>query len=325
MNELTKNGQQSTGRKILNFVNKNNTFFVFAILLILCGILTTNFFAPNNITNLLRQNAPLGIASLGMLMVILTGGIDLSIGSIALFSNVLFAYLLAQGQSLFMSVGASLLFGLLFGLISGVLVAYQKLAPFVVTLAIMSIAKGFGYIISHGSSIQIKNEAFLLFSRSYIVGIPAQFWLMLGIYIVGFLVFRYLKYGRLVVSIGSNKEAVRLSGIRVNRYVMSVYMISGVCSAVAGLLVCGRTGVGSPLIGDGMEMDAIASAVIGGASLMGGRGSVFKTLVGVFILGIIGNIMNLMTVPAYPQQVIKGVIIVGAILLQKYSGEKRSS
>lgn len=325
MTELTGNGQMTTGRKVMNFITKNNTFFVFIILIVLCSILTTNFFAPNNLTNLLRQNAPLGIASLGMLMVILTGGIDLSIGMIAMFSNVMFAYTLELGYVLPLAVLISIAFGVLFGTISGFLVAYQKLAPFVVTLAIMSIARGFGYIISHGSSIQIKNEAFLLFSRSYIIGIPAQFWLMIGIFIIGFLIFRYLKYGRLVVSIGSNKEAVRLSGIRVNGYIMSVYMVSGLCSAIAGLLICGRTGVGSPLVGDGMEMDAIASAVIGGASLAGGRGSVIKTLVGVFILGIIGNIMNLMKVPAYPQQVIKGMIIVGAILLQKYTAGKKSN
>ncbi len=323
MGETPLNGQMSTGRKILAFVNKNNTFFVFAILIILCCTMTSNFFAANNLTNLLRQNAPLGIAALGMLMVILTGGIDLSIGMVSMFANVMFAYLLSIGQTLPIAILVSLAFGLIFGTISGVLVAYQKLAPFVVTLAVMSMAKGFGYIVSHGSSIQINSPEFLLFSRSYIIGIPAQFWLMLGIYLIGFFVFRYLKYGRLVVSIGSNREAVRLSGIRVNRYIMSVYMVSGICSALAGLLVCGRTGVGSPTISEGMEMDAIAAAVIGGASLMGGRGSVFKTLVGVFVLGIIGNIMNLMTVPAYPQQVIKGVIIIGAILLQKYSGESK--
>ena len=310
-------------RKIGSFVNKNNTYFVFILIIILCSIMTSNFFAGSNITNLLRQNAALGIASLGMLMVILTGGIDLSIGTIVALSNVLFAYLLKEGYSLGLSIVITIAICLVFGVISGILVAYQKLAPFVVTLAVMSISKGFAYIICNGSSIQIANEDFLFFSRAYILGIPSQFWLLLIFFAVGFVVFRSLRYGRLVVAIGSNSEAVRLSGIRVNRYTMSVYAISAVCSTVAGLLICGRTGVGSPLVGDGMEMDAIAAAVIGGASLAGGKGSVVKTLIGVYILGIINNIMNLMTVPAYPQQVIKGVIIIGAILLQKYSGEKK--
>ena len=231
--------------------------------------------------------------------------------------------MLEEGYDLIPSIAITIAICLVFGIISGVLIAYQKLAPFVVTLAVMSISKGFAYIVCNGSSIQIANEAFLSFSRTYIIGIPSQFWLLLVFFAVGFVVFRSLRYGRLVVAIGSNKEAVRLSGIRVNRYILSVYAISAICSTVAGLLICGRTGVGSPLVGDGMEMDAIAAAVIGGASLAGGKGSVVKTLVGVYILGIINNIMNLMTVPAYPQQVIKGVIIIAAILLQKYSGEKK--
>lgn len=318
------NGNKTKGKKIINFINKNNTFFVFLLLVILSGITTSNFFSGSNITNLLRQNAPLGIASLGMLLVIMTGGIDLSIGAVIALSNVVFAYFLDLGYNMAVAIAITIAIGFVLGMIGGFLVAYQKLAPFVVTLAIMSIAKGFAYIVSKGASIRITNEAFLAFSRSYILGIPTQFYLMFFIFGVIFLIFRYMKYGRLVMALGSNEEAVRLSGIRVNRLKMSVYCISGVFSIIAGLLVCGRTGVGSPLVGDGMEMDAIAAVVIGGASLSGGRGSVVKTLFGVYTLGIIGNIMNLLTVPAYPQQVIKGVIIIVAVLLQKFSADKKN-
>ncbi len=311
-------------KNVISFINKNNTFFVFLLLVIISCILTSNFFCINNITNLLRQNAPLGVVGLGMLLVIITGGIDLSIGAVVALANVIFAFLIAEGYSLILAVLITISVGVALGVIAGFLIAYQKLAPFVVTLAIMSVARGFSYIVSKGSSIRILNETFLVFGRSYILGIPTQFYLMIGLFIVLFIIFRYFKYGRLIVAIGSNEEAVRLSGIRVNRYKMSVYCISGAFSAIGGLLVCGRTGVGSPLVGVGMEMDAIAAVVIGGASLSGGKGSVVKTLFGVYTLGIIGNIMNLMTVPAYPQQVIKGVIILAAVLLQKFSAEKKN-
>jgi ribose transport system permease protein len=186
----------------------------------------------------------------------------------------------------------------------------------------MSMARGVAYIVCKGASIPVKQEAFITFSKTYIWGIPVQFLIMLGIYIIMSLIFRYMSYGRLVVAIGSNGEAVRLSGIRVQRYIMSVYCISAIFASIAGVLLSGRMGVGSPIVGNGMEMDAIAAAVLGGASLSGGRGSIIKTIFGVYTLGIIGNIMNLVQVPAYPQQIIKGMIIICAILLQKYTSGK---
>ena len=325
-NSLTvkSSSEQGMGKNLLGFINSNNTFFVFLILLIVSALLTNNFFTSQNITNLLRQNAPLGIVALGMLMVILTGGIDLSVGAVVTLANIVFAYHLDHGYPVGAALLITLAVGLLCGLLSGYLVAYQKLAPFVVTLAVMSIANGFAYIVSKGVSISIKEPGFLLFSNTYIAGIPVQFLIMLGLYILMALIARYISYGRLVVAIGSNEEAVRLSGIRVNVHKLSVYCISALSASVAGVLLTGRMGVGSPIVGSGMELDAIAGAVLGGASLAGGKGNIIKTIFGVYTLGIISNIMNLMQVPAYPQQVIKGVIIIAAIFLQKYSGGKES-
>lgn len=309
---------------ILRFINRSNTIFIFIILLIISSIMSNSFFTAQNLTNLLRQNAGLGIVSLGMLMVIMTGGIDLSVGTVLTLGNIVFAYSLGQGNGLFAAILMALLSGVLCGLLSGYMVAYQKIAPFVVTLAVMSMAKGIAFIISNGASIQVKNQAYLTFSRSYLLGLPSQFYLMLLVFVIVFIVFRFTTYGRLVTAVGSNEEAVRLSGIRVSRYKMSVYCISGMFAAIGGVIVCGRTGVGSPLVGDGTEMDAIASAVIAGASLNGGNGSVVKTLFGVFTLGLIGNIMNLMKVPAYPQLVIRGLIILAAVLLQRFSQARDS-
>ncbi len=314
-----------TFKRVLSNINRNNTIYIFLLLVIFSSIMTDNFFTEGNLTNLLRQNASLGIVSFGMLMVILTGGIDLSVGAGLTLGNIIFAYTLKTGQPFIVALLYAVFAGFLCGLISGYMVAYQKLAPFVVTLAVLSIAKGASYIICNGASIQIKDKGFIEFSRTYFIGLPSQFYVMLAIFVIMFLVLRFTTYGRLVMAIGSNEEAVRLSGVRVNRYKMSVYCISGVFSTIAGIIVSGRTGVGSPLVGDGTEMDAIAAAVIGGASLNGGRGSVVKTIFGVFTLGLISNIMNLMKVPAYPQQVIKGIIILAAVLLQKFSNAKSKS
>lgn len=309
----------------IHFFNEYNTILIFVLMLIISSFVSSSFFSVGNLTNLLKQNAGMGIVSLGMLMVIMTGGIDLSVGAILTLGNIVFAYTLAKGMGLPIAVLAAVGVGLLCGLVSGYIVAYQKVAAFVVTLAIMQIAKGFAYIISGGASIRIQSDSYLTFSKSYIAGLPTQFYIMIIIFIVIFLIFKFTSYGRLVLATGSNEEAVRLSGIKTNMYRMSVYAISGVFSAIAGIIVCGRTGVGSPLVGDGTEMDAIASCVIAGASLNGGNGSVVKTLFGVFTLGLISNIMNLLKVPAYPQLVIKGIIILVAVLLPQLTKHEQSN
>jgi ribose transport system permease protein len=295
---------------------KYNTLIIFALLfifsIVLCG---DTFLTQRNITNVLRQLVPLGIVGISMLLVILTGGIDLSVGSVMAMANVIFAYLLPE-HGFWISFGAAIISGLAAGLLAGYVVSYRKLAPFVVTLAIMSIAKGAAFIISDGASIQLASKQYLAFSRGYLFGIPNQVYLVSVIVIIAILVLKYTAYGRILISIGSNKEAVKLSGIKVEKFELSVYAIAAILASIAGILVAGRTGVGTPKIGEGMELDAIAVCVIGGASLNGGRGSAFKTVLGVCILGIIGNVMNLTQVPAYPQQVIKGIIILVAVLLQ---------
>jgi ribose transport system permease protein len=309
----------STVKKILNFVNKNNTFFVFALLLIVSATLTSNFFTLQNITNLLRQNAPLGIAAVGMLLVIFTGGIDLSIGATLTLSSIVFARLLVLGYSVPVSIIAAMAAALVCGVVSGMLVAYQRLAPFVVTLAVMSIARGFAYIICKGASIPVKQGAFITFSKTYILGIPVQFLIMITIYIIMALIFRYMTFGRLVVAIGSNEEAVRLSGIRVRRYILSVYCISALFASIAGVLLSGRMGVGSPIVGNGMEMDIIAAVVIGGTPMRGGNMNIIGTVFGCMIVGIVNNIMNLLGINANYQIIAKGMMILFALILDRVS------
>jgi len=306
-------------KNYLKFITEYNTVWIFLVMLLVSALVSDAFFTANNLSNLVRQVAPVGIISMGMLLVILTGGIDLSVGSVVAMIGVLTALFTHH-----MPVYAALLFamvcGIIAGSISGYLVAFHRLAPFIVTLAMMSIVRGLGFMFSKGAPVIIDDQASILtdFGSGRLLGIPNPALVMFIIFIITFILLRYNAFGRIVIAIGSNEESVRLSGIRVSVYKFSVYAIAGGLSALAGIVSTARTSVGSPVTGIAMELDVIAAVVIGGASLMGGKGSAVNTLLGVFILGMIGNIMNLLTIPAYSQQVIKGLIIVMAVFFQRF-------
>jgi ribose transport system permease protein len=309
-------GFQGLQRSIDLFL-KYNTLLIFFILIIVSSFISDAFFTSRNITNLLRQVSGIGIVSLGMLLVIITGGIDLSVGSIVAFAGVLSAYFLLS-MPFSIGIGLTIITGVLIGSVSGYLVAIRRMAPFIATLALMTIVRGLGFIISKGTPIILEDSGQTLknFGSNYFLGIPNPVMLMLFVFVLVYFVLKYTVFGRLIIAIGSNEESVRLSGINVWIYKFSVYSICGGFAAIAGIISTSRTGVGSPILGMGLELDAIAAVVIGGASLKGGKGSAVNTLLGIIILGMIGNIMNLMNVPGYPQQVIKGLIIIFAVLLQ---------
>ncbi len=306
-------------KRYLQLVVKYNTVFIFLIMLVISAIVSDVFFTSTNLFNLVRQVTPIGIISMGMLLVILTGGIDLSVGSIVAMVGVLCA-LFTQTMPLPLVIIASLACGLLVGSLSGYLVSVHKMAPFIATLALMSIVRGLGFIFSKGAPILVGEGASALtdFGSGNSLGIPNPALILVLIFAITAVLLRYNVFGRIIIAIGSNEEAVRLSGINVSAYKFSVYAIAGGLSAVAGIITTARTAVGSPVMGGGMELDVIATVVIGGASLSGGKGSAINTLLGVLILGMIGNIMNLMNIPAYSQQVIKGLIIIFAVLLQRF-------
>lgn len=309
----------ASAKKYIQLLIKYNTQVIFLIMLIVSGIFSDAFFTSSNLFNLIRQVTPVGIISMGMLLVILTGGIDLSVGSIVAMAGVLTAFF-TQLMDWPSAVFLSIIGGILVGTISGYFVAYQKMAPFIVTLALMTIVRGAGFIISNGAPIMVHEEEMNLvnFGSGYFLGLPNPAIVLFIVFGIVSVILRYNVFGRIVIAIGSNEEAVRLSGIKVSKYKFIVYMIAGALSSLAGIMIVSRTSVGSPVMAVGMELDVIAAVVIGGASLNGGKGSALNTLLGVLILGMIGNIMNLMDVPAYPQQVIKGVIILFAVLLQRY-------
>ena len=310
-------------KRYLQFVMKYNTVFIFLIMLVVSALVSDVFFTSANLFNLVRQVTPVGIISMGMLLVILTGGIDLSVGSIVAMVGVLCA-LFTRTMPLPLAIIASLACGLLVGSLSGYLVSVHKMAPFIATLALMSIVRGLGFIFSKGAPILVSENASALtdFGSGSLLGFPNPAYVLFLVFAITAVLLKYNVFGRIIIAIGSNEEAVRLSGIKVSAYKFSVYAIAGGLSAVAGIITTARTAVGSPVMGVGMELDVIATVVIGGASLSGGKGSAVNTLLGVFILGMIGNIMNLMNIPAYSQQVIKGLIIIIAVLLQRFQADK---
>jgi len=302
-----------------HFVIEYNTILIFLVMLVLSAMVSEAFFTYSNLYNLLRQVTPVGIISMGMLLVILTGGIDLSVGSIVAMVGVLCA-LFTHTMPLSMALLAALVCGILVGGLSGYLVAYHKMAPFIATLALMSIIRGLGFIFSKGAPVIVAESASVLtdFGSGSFLGLPNPGWVLIIVFVITAVLLKYNAFGRIVIAIGSNEEAVRLSGLKVKAYKFSVYAIAGGLSAISGIILTARTSVGAPVTGVAMELDVIAAVVIGGASLMGGRGSAINTLLGVLILGMIGNIMNLLTIPAYSQQVIKGLIIILAVLLQRF-------
>ncbi len=306
-------------KKAGQFLIEYNTLVIFLVMVLISSLFSDVFFSHTNITNLLRQVSGIGIISMGMLLVILTGGIDLSVGSVVALTSVLCGYFL-QFMPLPVALACSVIAGIVVGSFSGYLVSVHRMAPFIATLAAMTIARGAGFIISKGSPIIIESSGSGLtsFGTGSILGIPYPVFLMFAIFFLVFFILKYTVFGRLIIAIGSNEEAVRLSGIKLKRYKFAVYGITGGFAALAGIISTSRTGVGSPIIGVGLELDVIAAVVIGGASLSGGKGTALNTMLGVLILGIIGNLMNLQNVPAYPQQVIKGLIIIAAVLMQGY-------
>ncbi len=317
------------------FFIRHNAVLILLLLIVVSSFLSDVFFTSRNIFNILRQNTPIFLVSMGMLFVILTGGIDLSVGSIVAVGGMMISVAVVHWNwSLPLMLAAAILFTLLVGFIlgsvNGFLVSYIGVAPFVGTLGMMTIAKGIAYLITNGQPIRWPSDTFgtqflQAFGSQTFLGIPWPVILGAVVFVVCLLVTKYTVFGRLVVATGSNQSAVTLAGINSRQYKFSVYAISGVCSALAGIVISCRSGTGTPSTGSGFELDAIAACVIGGASLNGGKGKVFSTLIGVLILALITNIMNLLSVPAYPQEIVKGVIILASVILQLVGTGKRQS
>jgi ribose transport system permease protein len=287
----------------------------FLLLLLVAATMSDVFFTQRNVSNLSRQIVTNGLISLGMLVVILTGGIDLSVGPVVAFSAIVVSGMI-QNQHLPLPVAILIALGVggLAGTFNGFMISRFKLQPFIVTLATLGAIRGLVYVYSQ-TPITPEDPSFrTIFSK----GILGPFTLSILIMLVAFLVMQFFinrtTAGRAIVAIGGNEEAVRLAGINVRRHILMAYIISGLCAALAGILLASRLGIAQPSVGVGFELDAIAACVIGGAILGGGGGSVIGTFGGVVILGVIDNLLNLLNVQSYYQQIFKGMIILFAVI-----------
>lgn len=301
----------------LDIWNKFSMYIIFCILVIVSTCISDAFLTRNNLINVLKQISVNGIISMGMLMVIMIGGIDLSVGSVLALTGALVAGLQMK-LPLYQAIVIAMAAGVLPGLINGFFITKTKMAPFIMTLAMMTIARGMGFIYSNGTPIQVTKESFTVLGGGSLGIIPYPVIIMFVIVIVMHFVITKTVFGRQVVTVGNNAEAARLAGIPVNRVKLMTYTICAFLSAVAGIVLTSRLYIAEPMAGSGFELDAIAACVIGGASMSsGGIGSVPGTLVGAITLGLINNIMNLLNIQSYPQQVLKGLIIIAAIVARR--------
>jgi len=296
-------------------------------LAIIANPLTNNvFFTGNNLTNFMRQMTTTGLLSLGMLFVILTGGIDLSVGSVVGFSAILAGGAAVRwGFPIWAAFMLGIATGALWGLVSGSIVAWFRLAPFVVTLAMMTTIRGLTYVYSQQSinvPTFLPNSSFTALGSAVVAGIPISTMIMVVFFALGAVFLNRTPLGRSTIAIGGNRETVRLAGISVARGIITAYVISGICSGVGGVLLASRLGNIQPSLGGSYEMDAIAACVIGGANLAGGRGSVQGTVMGVLILAVMNNLLSLRNVDSYWQSVLKGVIIIAVVLLHSRSQKR---
>jgi ribose transport system permease protein len=286
------------------------------------------FLNENNLLNVLRQNSMLGLVALGMTFVILTGGIDLSVGSLLAVAGVIAANL--AGQGLIVALLAGVGFTTLLGLINGAAIAKARIQPFIVTLAMMIAARGLALVWTGEESVSVSrlSRGFTELGRGrldlFAFSIPYPILILLAAYALGWLVLNHTRFGRHVYSLGDNEEAARLMGLNVGRVTMGVYALSGALAGLAGVVLASRLGAGQPVAGMGWELDAIAAVVVGGTLLTGGQGSVVYTLVGVMLLGVVFNIFNLEgSISPWWQQVLRGLILLAVVIIQNRLSARR--
>ncbi|MDO4662509.1 MAG: ribose ABC transporter permease [Tissierellia bacterium] len=306
------------GKKIKN--TNLGTVLALILLIVFVTVLNHSFISPNNLLNLLRQLTVNGFIAFGMTFVILTGGIDLSVGSILALTSVIFVGLFTQmGVPVFVALLIAILLGAVLGFVNGVFITKGKLAPFIVTLATMTIYRGLTLVYTDGRPIAGDRDSYLFefLGRGLILKIPFQVILFFIIFIILSIVLRKTAFGRKVYAVGGNEKASFIAGIKTDKVKIAIYTISGVMASIAGLILTSRLNSAGPQAGVSYEMDAIAAVVLGGTSMTGGKGSLTGTLIGVLILGVLNNGLNLLGVSSFYQQIVKGIVILLAVLIDR--------
>ncbi len=288
-------------------------FLSLIVLFVALWIASPNFLTATNLSSVVRQTAVINIMALGMTIIIISGGIDLSVGSILGLAGLLGTMAMQSGASIAVGVGVGILAGLVCGFLNGVMITQLKIAPFIVTLGTLGIYRGAALIISNGLPVHNVPEAFAFLGEGTILGIPFVLWLLVICGIAVHVTLEHTRLGRYAFAIGSSPAAAIYAGIPVNFHVVSVYAIGGLLTGLGGMIEASRLMTGQPTAGTGYELQAIAAVVIGGGSLRGGEGSVVGTLVGAFIMGLLSNGSDLLGISNYVQQVVIGAVIILAV------------
>ncbi|MFO3665532.1 ABC transporter permease [Anaerococcus sp. ENR0831] len=300
--------------------NQNlGTILALIILMVFVSILNPTFLQANNLMNLMRQLIINGFIALGMTFVILTGGIDLSVGSTLAVTSAIFAGLLQNGMNTILAILIALGLGLILGLINGFLITKGKLAPFIVTLATMTIFRGLTLVYTDGRPIAgpKDNFAFQFLGKGQFFGVPFQVILFALAFLILWTILNKTALGRKIYAVGGNEKASFISGINIDKVKISVYVISSLMAVLSGLVLTSRLNSAQPTAGVAYEMDAIAAVVLGGTSMAGGSGSLTGTLIGILILGVLNNGLNLLGVSSFYQQIVKGIVILIAVLIDR--------
>jgi ribose/xylose/arabinose/galactoside ABC-type transport system permease subunit len=309
-------GQKTTST--LRWVWENAGAMVALIpIMIILTFIAPNFMTQNNLTNVGRQSAILSIVAIGQTLVLISGGIDLSVGATIAFSAVVLATLTASGISPFVALPAALAAGMSIGLLNGLIIVYARIPPFIATLGTLSIARGMALMLSRGMTVPNLPDFVIWLGNRDVLGIPVGALLALLIFGLTLVMLRYTALGRGCYAIGGNRSAAHLAGIPVNRYTIQIYVITGLISGVAGVVLAGRIYSASGLMGAGLELKSIAAAAIGGTSLFGGEGSVVGSLIGALILGFIWNGLNLLNVSAFLQEFFFGLLVIIVVFLNQ--------
>ena len=297
--------------------------FIIIAITIVMSFVSPVFMTSKNIINIIRQISINGIIAVGMTFVILTGGIDLSVGSVVAITSVIVGSMLQGGSNWLVACIVALLIALVFGAFNGFMIAYVGFQPFIATLATVTMGSGIALAYSDGKPFTISNESFLKIGQGYIGAIPIPIVLLVIVVAIGLIILKTTTFGRYVFAIGGNKNAAKLSGVRTRRVELMVYVISALCASLVGLILSARISSGQPTAGEGYELDAIAATAIGGTSMTGGVGSLTGTIFGFVLLGLMTNSMNLLNINSFYQEIVKGILIIIAVFLDMTSKNKK--
>lgn len=302
-------------KRTSDLLRRFGLLIVIILMVIVMSIVSPVFLSYNNIINILRQVSINGILAVGMTFVIMTGGIDLSVGSLVAVTGVIVGNMLLQGYSIWVAIAVSMLASILFGAFSGVSIAYFGLPPFIATLAVQTIGRGFALVYSDGRPFAISDATFKLIGKGTWLAVPIPIWIMAIVCVIAIIILNFTTYGRHVYAFGGNRHAAKLSGVRIKSVEMIVYVISALCAAIVGIILASRISSGQPTAGEGYELDAIASVAIGGTSMAGGVGALSGTIMGFIIIGVLSNSLTLLNVSSFYQDIVKGFIILFAVLM----------